>query len=405
MFEGEQITPKLRLLRLLGREGRSNVWFADDQGRGKVVVVKLHGRSLPRNSSALSRLLREAEVAAQIKSPHVATILEHGISGSGMPYLVTERIIGKDLRERLKREGPMPPHEVARLICHLAKGLGKAHQLGLVHRNVKPSNVMLAEGGEDGGFCAKLLDLGLSKHAGESGPSQSPSGSLLLDASSFMSPEQLFGVRDVDFRADLWSLAVIAYYALTGKPPFDGKNIDELGKSLQDGRFELPSVLVPSLPGGVDAWFEKALQRDPGARFTSAKDLADGLERVLLADGERTSRTSYPTGVHASGLTERRSSPGGPASRRFMQDPEISERVVGPPRSVRSSGLTRGSVTEIVTVEPVTKRGSALLIAALAVCGIAAIGVGFSLLSGPSRSTKPVPATPLSGHTTPQQRR
>jgi serine/threonine-protein kinase len=383
MLEGEQITPKLQLLRRLGQEGKAHVWLAEHKGHGCEVVVKLLGRSLPRNSSALHRFQREAEVAAQIKSPHVAQVLEHGVTRSGEPYLVTEKLTGEDLEARIATKGPLSPREVARLVTQLAKGLGKAHQLGLVHRNIKPSNVLLEPVTEEGEIAAKLLDFGLSRQAADSGVGQAQINSAPISSADFMSPEQLFGVKDVDFRTDLWSLAVLAYYALTAKTPFVAANVDEFATSVQEGKFEPPSTLVSGLPAAADTWFEKAFQRDPAARFTSARDLAEGCERALGGDGDRTSRTSYTPLSRKSVPGARPSSPG-PSSRsnRFATGEIEVDRLSGAPRSARGLAISRAnSTTEIVTVSAPQKKSSALLILALAVGGIVAIGAGLALLS------------------------
>ncbi len=194
MLEGDLITPKLRLSRQLGQEGKSQVWVAEHAGLGKNVAIKLMGRVLSRNSSPLHRFQREAEVAAkQIKSPYVAQILEHGLTKNGMPYLVMELLEGEDLGARIARTGPLPPKDVARLVAQIGKGLGKAHLLGLVHRNLKPGNVFLVES-ENGTDCdAKLLDLGLSVRAGVSSMGRTTSDATHMITPEFMSPEQIFG--------------------------------------------------------------------------------------------------------------------------------------------------------------------------------------------------------------------
>lgn len=393
MLEGEQITPKLQLLRQLGQEGKTHVWLAEHKERGCEVVVKLLGRSLPRNSSALHRFQREAEVATQIKSPYVAQVLEHGVTRTGEPFLVTEKLSGEDLQARIDTKGPLPPREVARLVAQLAKGLGKAHQLGLVHRNVKPTNILVEPGAEEGEIASKLLDLGLSRQAAESGVGPVLSGVAPISSADFMSPEQLFGVKDVDFRTDLWSLAVLAYYALTGKTPFSASDSSAFTTHVEEGKFEPPSALVPGLPPAVDAFFEKAFQRDPAARFASTRELAEALERAIGVDSERQSRTSYPSMSRKSVPGQRPSSPG-PSSRsnRFATGELEIDRLSGAPRSTRSLAMARANTTtEIVTVSAPQKKSSALLILALAIGGIAAIGAGLALLSdgGPPASNHP----------------
>jgi len=396
MIEGETITPKIRLLRPLGPEGRSHVWVAEHTGLGTKVAIKLMGRVLSRNSSPLHRFQREAEVAAkQIQSPYVAKILEHGITKNGMPYLVMELYEGEDLGVRLERLRTMPPKDVARIISQLAKGLGKAHLLGLVHRNLKPGNIFLAEG-EGGEEEVKVLDLGLSVRAGTSNMGRTTSDASIMVAPEFLSPEQIFGHKDVDFRADLWALAVLAYLALTGRVPFSGKNLDTFGTAIEEGNFAPPTSLVPDLPASVDGFFAKALQRDPVARFSTAKELAEELERALGVEGDdRTSRTSYPlVGQRISSPGSRPSGAGfapvGTARRPMMpSEKEISERL---PPEIRDAALSPPE-TIAVTVGPSGSRGSqVLLIAVLALAGLGTIWAGLSLLSHDSTRTHTPPA-------------
>lgn len=385
MLEGDQITPKMRLSRHLGQEGKSQVWVAEHVGLGKAVAVKLMGRALSRNSSPLHRFQREADVATrQINSPHVAQILEHGLTRTGMPYLVMELLEGEDLGSRIARTGPMSPKDAVRLVSQLAKGLGKAHLLGLVHRNLKPGNVFLTEG-ENGDFEAKVLDLGLSVRAGISSMGRTTSDATHMISPEFMSPEQIFGQKDVDFRADLWALAVLAYFALSGRVPFSGANLEGFGNAIEEGRFEPITSLVPGLPSAVDSFFAKALQRDPTARFSAAKELADEFERALAAEGEeRTSRTSFPL------VPQRGSSPGSrplgaTTTTGSMRRPklsslkEISDRI---PAEVRDAAMRPPEVLPVTVAPDESRKSSALLIVLLALLGIGTIVAGLSLLSG-----------------------
>jgi eukaryotic-like serine/threonine-protein kinase len=385
MFEGEQITPKLRLVRPLGPDGKSHVWVAEHVGFGKNVAVKLMGRVLSRNSPPLHRFQREADVAQkQLKSPHIAQILENGVARSGMPYLVMELLEGEDLGARIARTGPMSPKEAARLVCQLSKGLTKAHLLGLVHRNIKPGNVFLVEGENEGETQAKILDVGMSVKASTSAMGRTTSDASLTVTPEFLSPEQVFGQKDVDFRADLWALGVIAYYALTGRTPFAEKDLEAFAKAIEEGKFEPPSAHVPGLAPAADAFFAKALQRDPAARFAAAKDVADELEKALGVEvNERTSRTSFTNMGQRSSSPQVSSGHGGSGSMRRPVLPshkEISDRL---PASVRGAALHahRGEAVTVTLTPTTPRKSSALLIVALAILGVGTIGAGLALLS------------------------
>ncbi len=363
MVQGEQLTPNLRLTRQLGREGTSHVWQAHHSGLARDVAVKLLGRSLARNSPQLHRFQREAEVAGNIKSPFIAQVLEGGVSSSGVPFLVTELLEGEDLASRITRDGPMSLAEVTRLVAQLVQGLGKAHLLGLVHRNLTPANIFLTTAA-DGTLDIKVLDVGLSNRSDAAPTGRIPTGAPTdIALPEYSSPEQLFGVKDVDFRADLWSIAVVAYYALTGRVPFRQKNLDGFAKAIETGDFELPSSIVSSLPAAVDGWFVKALQRDPAARFGGARELGEEFSRAAGVDYfERFVRPSvFPAAP-------------GPSSRSSLvslPDHDIPARnSVSGKQPVTVIGANRKSGTS-----------SALLIAIIAVIGIASMWAGLSLLS------------------------
>lgn len=292
MVEGDRITPNLTLSRLLGRRGASRVWVARDEKLGKDVAVKILDKPLPRHSPLFHRFQREAEVAAHLKSAHVAHVLGHGTTAAGIPFLEMELLEGEDLANRIEREGPMSLPDVTRLVSQVARGLGKAHILGLVHRNLKPSNVFLES--VDGSFEAKVLDLGLSTGFEVTVGGRIPTGATVeLAPPEYASPEQVFGVKEVDFRADLWATTIVAYKALTGRTPFRAENVAAFSKVLEVGEFDPPSRFVPSIPAAVDAWFAKALQRDPTARFGGAKELAETFARAAGIDAhERLTRSS-----------------------------------------------------------------------------------------------------------------
>lgn len=372
----------------MGVEGQSHVWVAEHSGLGKRVAVKLMGRTLSRNSTALHRFQREAEVAArQVRNPYVAQILEHGLTQSGMPYLVMELLEGEDLAQRVER-GPLTPRAAVRMIGQLAKGLSKAHQLGLVHRNLKPANIFLVPAENLDESDTKILDLGLSVRAGLSSMGRTISDAALVVAPQFLSPEQMFGQKDVDYRADIWTLGVVAYFALTGKVPFHEKNIEAFAKLIEEGQFTAATAVNPSLPAAVDAFFAKAFQREPGARFSSATELAEELERALgVEQEERTSRTSYP---HPVGQRNSATGPTTGSTKRpvMVSEKEISERI---PASVRAEALRATRPPEAITVTAAReKSSSALLIVVLAVVGIGAIVAGVLSLSA---SPTPAPST------------
>ncbi|MDI3290010.1 protein kinase [Polyangium sp. 15x6] len=279
MQAGQQITPTLRLQRLLGKGGMGSVWIADHLALGTQVAVKFMSPTYVENPSLVQRFRTEAMAAAQIKSPHVAQVFDHGFTTDGTPYIVMELLEGEDLKRRIRREGPLPLKDVALVVSQASKALSRAHALGIVHRDIKPDNIFLCN--IDDETFVKLLDFGIAKMGPDSSLGATTTGSM-MGTPLYMSPEQLLSARRVDHRSDLWSIAVVAYYAITGRVPFHGETVGALGVAVHTGTFHLPSTLRPDVPPAVDAWFQRMLRRDPAERFGTAKEMAEALEQAIL---------------------------------------------------------------------------------------------------------------------------
>src|SRR5688572_17624714 len=205
----------VRLVGLVGEGGMGSVWVADHLRLGTQVAVKFLSPQLAKESGAIVRFQHEAMSAAQIKSPHVVQVFDHGVFAGQRPYIVMELLEGEDLAQRLERTGPLSLLELARLVVHVCRALRKAHAAGIVHRDIKPGNVFLSD--QDGELFAKVLDFGIARRA------DAPVSTAVTDVGSmvgtplYMSPEQMIGHANIDFRTDLWSLGVLTYYSLVGR--------------------------------------------------------------------------------------------------------------------------------------------------------------------------------------------
>ena len=271
-----------------------SVWVADHLALQTQVAIKFMASSVSDDPVSVQRFTREAKAAAQIKSPHVVQIFDHGITDDGTPYIVMELLDGESLEKRLRRVGPLNLLEVVQIMTQVCKALAKAHEIGVVHRDIKPANIFIIESG--GEPFVKVLDFGVAKFSGEQGVEMTAAGHM-VGTPAFMSPEQCFDAKHVGHRADLWSLGVVAYAALTGKRPFEGGTLGELVVAVKRGEFELPSSLRRDLPQAVDEWMGRALAREPQDRFSSAKEMAVTLERAV---GLASIMTSSPS-LAASG--------------------------------------------------------------------------------------------------------
>ncbi|WP_438013575.1 serine/threonine-protein kinase [Sorangium sp. So ce315] len=294
MNPGQQVTSTLRLARLLGKGAMGSVWAADHLTLGTQVAVKFMSPAYAEQGGFVERFRLEAMAAAQIKSPHVAQVFDHGVTHDGAPYIVMELLEGEDLKRRIQRLGVLSPVEVATIVAQTARALGRAHQLGIVHRDIKPDNLFLLD--VEGELFVKVLDFGVAKrvHDAPQGDLGMTSTGHVLGTPLYMSPEQILSAKNVDFHADLWGLAVVAYHALTGRVPFTGETLGALSVALHTGIFTPPSAVRPELSPAIDAWMRKALALDPAARFGSARRMAEALEHAVLGIA-RTPFTNDPS--------------------------------------------------------------------------------------------------------------
>jgi serine/threonine-protein kinase len=258
-----------------------SVWRADHLTLNAPVAVKLLDPGIANSEEGQARFLREAQAAAALRSGHVVQTFDYGIN-QGVPYIVMELLVGDSLSDRLSGKGPMPPAIVARLLRQVARAVGKAHQAGIVHRDLKPDNIFLVETEEDD-FTAKVLDFGIAKASanfgGVSTGSKTRTGAL-LGTPYYMSPEQAQGTKVIDFRTDLWALAVITYECLAGKRPFDSEALGDLLLKICAAPPPIPSQNGISLPG-FDAWFAKATRREPNERFQTASEMSKAFSALL----------------------------------------------------------------------------------------------------------------------------
>jgi serine/threonine-protein kinase len=272
------IAERFRLNRQLGRGGMGSVWHATHLGLDVPCALKFiegENASLP---EAHARFEREAKAAAQLRSPHVVQILDHGV-WQGTPYIAMELLDGEDLGKRLQRSGRLAPQEVVRVVSQVSRALAKAHAVGIVHRDLKPDNIFLVR--DDDREIAKVLDFGIAKAAGGVIDGSATKTGAMLGTPYYMSPEQAQGTKAVDHRSDLWSLAVIVFQALTGKLPFESEALGDLLVKIIVTPLPVPSQMAGGLPPSFDAWWARASQRDPAQRFQSAKELADSLAMVF----------------------------------------------------------------------------------------------------------------------------
>ncbi len=297
MAKGDVLAGKYVVDRVLAAGGMGVVVVAEHVDLHRRVALKFLHRGA-QGHGAIERFLREARAAAQLESVHVARTLDTGKLDDGSPYIVMELLEGRDLEEELRSRAALALEDVALYLLHACDALAEAHRLGIVHRDLKPSNLFLTKG-PDGAPRVKVLDFGISKLAplGDGGGALTSAESV-FGSPAYMSPEQMRSARDVDERADIWSLGVVLYELLTGRLPFEGRSAVEI--ALCVAQKEPPALrgLRPELPEGVDAIVTRCLAKDARDRFADVAELARALapfaREIDRAHADRIAAIRHP---------------------------------------------------------------------------------------------------------------
>ena len=281
---------RYRLERQLGKGGMGSVWLAEHLALRSWVAVKLMDPAIAATPEGAERFRREAQAAASLRSAHVVQVLDYGVHES-TPFLVMELMHGESLAGCLEREKRLTPERTLAIITQVARALGRAHAAGIVHRDLKPDNVFLVK--EDDQELVKILDFGIAKTPPSQFGGMETRTGVTMGTPYYMSPEQVEGKRAVDFRTDLWAMAVITSECMTGVRPFDGSTFGELLLNICARPIAPPSSQGLLLPG-FDAWFAKATSRDAEQRFASAQELAATLGEVVRGAGGRAFAAPMP---------------------------------------------------------------------------------------------------------------
>ncbi|MBW2458368.1 MAG: SUMF1/EgtB/PvdO family nonheme iron enzyme [Deltaproteobacteria bacterium] len=290
---GTEVTGKVTLVEPLGQGAMGSVWRADHTTLKTQVAVKfISAEVASTGAEATERFTLEATAAAQIKSPHVVHMIDHGVTADGTPYIVMELLAGESLDERIERSGPLSLAETVHVVSQVVKALEAAHELGVIHRDIKPHNIFLT-GDEDEPF-VKVLDFGIAKQVGLADGEEITQPGMIVGTPQYVCRDVIMALpgSSTDRLVDLWALGIVAYKCLTGVLPFDGDSLGAICAALAVGKFDPPSVHRPELSSAVDDWFARALAADRDDRFPTAGELAETFRALL--DAPETSTPSPP---------------------------------------------------------------------------------------------------------------
>jgi eukaryotic-like serine/threonine-protein kinase len=274
---GTRLNGRYRLEARIGTGGMSTVYRAIDETLERPVAIKLMNREIASDSDQLERFRREARAVAQLSHPHVVSVIDAG-EDEGRPYIVFECVAGETLKERIRRMGELPIAEAVAYAIEIARALGAAHARHIVHRDVKPQNVLIDEEGS-----AKVTDFGIARSLDEDGLT---ADGRVLGTTDYVSPEQALG-HDVTGQSDLYSLGVVLYEMLTGEVPFKGEN--QVAVAMKHVREELPDVQLrrPEVSASLAAVLDRATAKDLRERYRSDEELIGDLEEVLALEAAR----------------------------------------------------------------------------------------------------------------------
>ena len=377
---GDVLLDKYRVERVLGEGGMGMVVAALHLELHELVALKLLHPGTTENAELVARMLREARAAVKLRSEHVARVTDVGRLQDGSPYIVMEYLQGSDLAAVIQQRGALEVQAAVDYVIQTCDAMAEAHSLGIVHRDLKPGNLFLTRDGS-GLPMVKVLDFGISKIRVSSFTGGLTQENALMGSPYYMSPEQMQSARSVDHRADIWSLGVILYELVVGRPPFAGQTMAEL--VLEVATHPCPSVRDQraNLPERLDQIVQRCLQKDPTRRYQNVGELVADLAALAPPHAwaviERAQRFSTATRLSLR-----------PSASPSTMPARVSPDHPDESRAAAAESRTGGAWSE---TQPTRRSsGHAALILALVVTAVLVVGVVISVL----RFLRVAPAPP-----------
>jgi len=418
---GDILAGKYQVERVLGVGGMGVVVAARHLTLGERVAIKFLLPQALAREDVVKRFIKEGQAAARLRSEHVTRVHDVGKLETGAPFLVMEYLDGSDLGVVLKEKGPMGVEDAVDCVVQACEALAEAHSAGIVHRDLKPSNLFLIKR-LDGSASIKLIDFGISKiqlPGADGAEGEMTATAVMMGSPLYMAPEQMASARDVDGRADIWSLGIILHTMLTGSPPFRAPSVMQVYELIVAGAPPIRKTR-PEVPETIEAAILKCLQKDRRQRFANVGELADAIadngppqtrfaadriKRIVAARAQSDSQLP-PSGSEAHvpvvAITPASSIAGAPAA---IAEAAAKGTAPAPAASDGSSQPGGASVIDPLgtdgawdqkTHPPVRRARPAALIAAVAVLVICA-PLAFLALRSAHTPAVAQPAAPSSG--------
>ena len=382
-----EIAGRYRLERRLGSGGMSTVQLAFDTRLERYVAVKLLAEHLAEDPTFVSRFQREAMAAARLIHPNIVQVFDSGLDRrSGQHYIVMEYIAGQSCAEILRERGWLGVEETLAIVVGSCEGLDYAHRKGVVHRDVKPGNLMRADDGR-----VKLADFGIAKATEQASITQTGS---VLGTAAYLAPEQGRG-EEAGPPADIYALGVVTYQLLAGRLPYEGASLTELALKQQQERpprlDELVAGVTPELADAVAI----ALRLDPGQRYRTALEMARALEHG--ADGLPAEQPSpvLATAKETAPTSATRVLPGEESATRVVRAPATPPPIAPAARQPRPGPPRRAPAPAAAPAPPRPQRGSGRVLAVLLAVAVAGAVIAVLILSGAGGANQNVRLSPI----------
>ncbi len=288
---GTVLLGKYRVDEVLGTGGMGRVVRASHLYLQQSVAIKILLPEMVESANTVSRFLQEAQSTVKLRSEHIARVYDVGTAPDGCPFIIMEFLEGNDLNQVLRHHGPQQPQVVCDLMLQACEGIAEAHALGIVHRDIKPSNFFITRR-IDGTMLLKILDFGISKSPNKLNLSELTGTQTIIGTPTYMAPEQMKSGKETGPRSDIWSMGVVMYQLLNGRPPFHGDSYAELVLKVNS---EPPAPMHVTLPAGFGEVILRCLEKDPRFRIQNVAELARMLAPYAtdpLAGAQSAARTA-----------------------------------------------------------------------------------------------------------------